>query len=180
MAENKWVRVTIFKVERNFRTQSLTRSFCFWALRNSQVCNETLTFIYIKKTKGNYTFILMGKKAWTNQDTVLLDLTASESESQSCPTLQLHGLDSLRNFPGQNTGVGSQPFPPPGDLPNPAIKPRSSPLQAGFFTSWATREALIWQEQILKKKQTNNNYLMLKLSKRKCPSSSKAENVLLS
>ena len=69
-------------------------------------------------------------------------------------SLQLHGLDSLRNFPGQNTGVGSQPFPPPGDLPNPAIKPRSSPLQAGFFTSWATREALIWQEQILKKKQT--------------------------
>ena len=110
MAEkNKWVRVTIFKVERNFRTQSLTRSFCFWALRNPQVCNGTFTFIYIKKTKGNYTFILMGKKAWTNHGTMLLDLTVSESESQSVMSnsLQLHGLYSLRNSPGQNTGVGS-------------------------------------------------------------------------
>ena len=33
------------------------------------------------------------------------------------------------------------PCPPPGDLPNPGIKPRSPILQAAFFTSLATREA---------------------------------------
>ena len=38
-------------------------------------------------------------------------------------------------------------FPPPGDLPNPGIKPRSlvSPAWTGvFFTSWSTREALLF------------------------------------
>ena len=33
------------------------------------------------------------------------------------------------NSPSQNTGVGC-PFPSPGDLPNPGIKPRSPALQA--------------------------------------------------
>ena len=32
------------------------------------------------------------------------------------------------NSPGQNTGMG-RPFPSPGDLPNPGIKPRSPTLQ---------------------------------------------------
>ena len=31
------------------------------------------------------------------------------------------------------------PFPSPGDLPNPGIKPRSLALQADFFTVWDTR-----------------------------------------
>ena len=35
------------------------------------------------------------------------------------------------------------PFPSPGDLPDPGIKPRSPTLQAGRdFTIWASREAL--------------------------------------
>ena len=33
------------------------------------------------------------------------------------------------------------PFPPPGDLPNPGIEPRSPTLACRFFTIWATREA---------------------------------------
>ena len=33
------------------------------------------------------------------------------------------------------------PFPPPGDLPNPEIKPRSPTLQADSFINWATVEA---------------------------------------
>ena len=35
------------------------------------------------------------------------------------------------------------PCPPPGDLPNPGLKPRSPTLQVDsrFFTVWATREA---------------------------------------
>ena len=39
------------------------------------------------------------------------------------------GLYSPWNCLGQNTGVGSQPFPSPGDLPNPRIEPRSATLQ---------------------------------------------------
>ena len=35
------------------------------------------------------------------------------------------------------------PCPPPGDLLNPGIKPRSPALQADFFTDWATREAKV-------------------------------------
>ena len=31
-----------------------------------------------------------------------------------------------------------RPFPSPGDFPNPGIEPRSSALQADFFTSWET------------------------------------------
>ena len=43
-------------------------------------------------------------------------------------SLRPHGLYSPWNSPGQNTGV--RPFPSPGDLPNPGIKPRSPALQA--------------------------------------------------
>ena len=59
-------------------------------------------------------------------------MCSDESESKSCSVLsnhlQTHGLYSPCNSPSQNTGVG--PFPSPGDLPNPGIKPRSSTLQA--------------------------------------------------
>ena len=44
-------------------------------------------------------------------------------------SLRPHGLYSPWNSPGQNTGV--RPFPSPGDLPNPGIKPRSPTMQAG-------------------------------------------------
>ena len=49
--------------------------------------------------------------------------------TQSCPTLQAHGLYSPWNSLSQNTGV----FPSPGDLPNPGIKPRSPALQVDFL-----------------------------------------------
>ena len=50
------------------------------------------------------------------------------------------------------------PLPPPGDFPNPEIKPGPPALQADFFTIWATREALCsstilknktWKDQII-------------------------------
>ena len=48
------------------------------------------------------------------------------------------------------------PFPPPGDLPNPGIEPRSptqvSHIADGFFTSWATREAHNWERNMEVKK----------------------------
>ena len=46
-------------------------------------------------------------------------------------------------------------FPPPGDLPDPGIKPASPALVGGFFTTWATWEAWgniqrvpIWQSRV--------------------------------
>ena len=48
--------------------------------------------------------------------------------AQSCPTLCLHGLQSME-FSRLEYWSG-QPFPSPGDLPNPGIEPRSPTLQA--------------------------------------------------
>ena len=66
----------------------------------------------------------------------------SESESHSIMSdfLQPYGLYSARflcpwNSSSQNTGVGSQPFPSPGDLPNPGIEPRSPAKQADSLPS---------------------------------------------
>ena len=51
-----------------------------------------------------------------------------------------HRLQPVRplcpwNSPGRNTGVGSPPFPSPGDLPDPGTKPRSPILQADSLLS---------------------------------------------
>ena len=59
--------------------------------------------------------------------------------AQSCPTLSdpvdcsppgssVHG-----ESPGKNNWSGL-PFPPPGDLPDPGIKPRCAHIADGFFT----------------------------------------------
>ena len=53
----------------------------------------------------------------------------SESRSVVSDSLRPHGLYSLWNSPGQNTGVGSLSL-LQGDLPNPEIEPRSPALQA--------------------------------------------------
>ena len=52
----------------------------------------------------------------------------TESRSVVSNSLQPHGLYSPWNSPGQNTGVG-KPFPSPGDLPHPEIKPTFPALQ---------------------------------------------------
>ena len=60
--------------------------------------------------------------------------------AQSCPTLydpkncSPPGFSVHGDSPGKNTGVGSH-APPPGDLPNPEIKSRSSALQADSLPS---------------------------------------------
>ena len=63
-------------------------------------------------------------KTWRNS------LIGSKSESNSVVSdfLGLHGLYSLWNSPGQNTGVGSLSL-LQGHLPNPGIEPRSPALQ---------------------------------------------------
>ena len=58
----------------------------------------------------------------------------------SSPGSSVHGMLQARTL------VSGLPFPPPGDLPDPGMKPRSlmSPaLASGFFTTRATWEALI-------------------------------------
>ena len=64
---------------------------------------------------------------------LLLGRSERESLSVVSDSLQLHGLYSPWNSPGQNTEVWvAFPFresSQPGDLPNPEIKPRSPALQ---------------------------------------------------
>ena len=61
--------------------------------------------------------------------------------SQSClRVVWHHGLYPIRllcpwNSPGRNTGVGSQPFPSPRDLPHPGIELGSPALQAYSLSS---------------------------------------------
>ena len=51
------------------------------------------------------------------------------------------------------------PFPSPGHLPNPGIKPRSPTLQADTFTIWATREVPVKRE--VKRKGEKERYTHL-------------------
>ena len=68
------------------------------------------------------------------------------SRSVLSDCLRPHGLQPAtllcpRGFSRQEYWSGL-PCPPPGDLPNPGIEPRSPELQVdGYFTLWATREA---------------------------------------
>ena len=51
------------------------------------------------------------------------------------PWTVAHQVPLPWNSPGKNDGVGSQPFPFPGDLPDPGIEPGSPALQAGPLPS---------------------------------------------
>ena len=69
----------------------------------------------------------------------------SPNESESCSvlsdSLQLHGLDSSGNSPGQNTEVGGI-FCSPADLPNRRIEPRSPALQVDSLPTELSRKPL--------------------------------------
>ena len=59
--------------------------------------------------------------------------------TQLCPTLSAPWAVARQaplsmGFPSQEYWSGL-PFPPPGDLPDPGIKPTSPPLAEGFFTT---------------------------------------------
>ena len=62
--------------------------------------------------------------------------------TQSCPTLQLHGLYNPWNSAGQNTGVGNHS---PRRFSQPRDQTQVSCITGGFFTIWATRE--VWRFQ---------------------------------
>ena len=76
-----------------------------------------------------------------------------ESLSVVSNSLQPHGIYSLWNSPGQNTGMG-KPFPSPRDLPNPGIEPRSPALQADTFTAEPPGKPL---KQCMKQQRLNSN-----------------------
>ena len=66
--------------------------------------------------------------------------------SQSCLTLWAHGLYSLWNSPGQNTGVGSHTL-LQGNFPT-RDQTQVSHIAGGFFTSWATREEELYKKYL--------------------------------
>ena len=76
----------------------------------------------------------------TARDYISLSLSLSLSEvAQSCPTLATpwtvaHQAPPSMRFSRQEYWSGL-PFPSPGDLPNPGIKPRSPALEADALTS---------------------------------------------
>ena len=57
------------------------------------------------------------------------------------PWTVAHRAPLSMGFPRQEYWRGL-PFPSPGDLPDPGIKPASPAVAGGFFTIWASREAL--------------------------------------
>ena len=71
---------------------------------------------------------------WLQQPHVCVCVCVCVCESLNCVRL-FGAMDcSPRNSPGKNTENGLS-FPPPRDLPNPGIEPRSSALQADSFLS---------------------------------------------
>ena len=68
----------------------------------------------------------------------------SESHSLVFNSLKLHGLSSLWDSPGQNTGVGSLSL-LQGIFPTQGLTQVSHIVgRFFFFTSWATREAPLY------------------------------------
>ena len=79
----------------------------------------------------------------------------SESESRSVvsDSLRPHGLHSSWNSLGQNTGVGGQNT----GAGSHSLLQGIFPIQGGFFTSWAIREALKYELKHAAKHQKKKN-----------------------
>ena len=84
--------------------------------------------INVGQSQGSVQGLLSGKRDMVAGTCALL-----------CPTLH-HPLDVAHQaplclgFPRQKYWNGL-PFPPPGNLPDPGMKPKSSALAGGFFTT---------------------------------------------
>jgi len=79
-----------------------------------------------------YTYLILPIEFCTMHTEVWKSLSCADS-------LRPHGLYSLRNSPGQNTGVGSLSLLQGSSQPR--DRTQVSHIAGGFFTSWATREA---------------------------------------
>ena len=97
-----------------------------------------------KKEKG-------GKEITTAEHLTYSDVVVQSL--QLCPTLVTSWTVALQaplsmEFPRQEYWTGL-PFPSPGDLPEPGVKPGSLKLQVDSLTLWATREdEVICQSQM--------------------------------
>ena len=97
----------------------------------------------------NWDECLFGHKSLNPKRKILsschtFDVCVVLSYSVVSNSLRPHRLESARflwpwGFSRQEYWSGL-PCPPPGDLPNPGIKPRSPTLQVDFLTTWALRE----------------------------------------
>ena len=68
--------------------------------------------------------------------------SSSGVSDSATPWTVAHQASPSMGFSRQEYWSGL-PFPSPGDLPNPGIKPRSPALQADALTLWATKEVQI-------------------------------------
>ena len=108
------------------------------ATHSTQVLLQKL---FICQSRCLHTLCLIHHTPWDLQVTLtLLHGHACElSGSVTSDSLQSHGLQPNRllcsyGFSRQEYWIGL-PFPSPGDLPNPGIKPTSPIVAGGFFTT---------------------------------------------
>ena len=104
-------------------------------LAKTQLCTATLSPSFLPPPSCLPTFSPTACRA-QNRSQAFSDLGSKScsvmSDSMRPPWTVAHHTPFLCpwNSSGKNTGVGSQPFPSPGDLPDPGIKPGSLALQA--------------------------------------------------
>ena len=87
-----------------------------------------------------------GETVETVSHTYSVTLLWNESESRLVVSNSLwpHGLYSLWNSPGQNTGVGNL-----GGFSRPRNRTGVSFIAGRVFTNWAIREALLWDKLLV-------------------------------
>ena len=129
---------------------------CNKIIINLQLCSDFKIYFPNYKKGIESLFTLIWFTSHCLSITTLKKKKLFLSESASCSvvsdSLRLHGLSMEFSRPEYWMGM-EKPFPSPGDLPNPGIKPRSPELQVYSFTSWATREAQalkLWEHHFKK------------------------------
>ena len=83
------------------------------------------------------------------------EVKGSESRSAMSDSLRPYGLYSSRISPGQNTGVDSFPFSRGSSQPRDLSQ--VSLIAGRFFTSWATREAHMANEEMFNSNNHQGN-----------------------
>ena len=106
--------------------------------------NKGLVYRQCKEISNSKTnnSITKWPKTWANISSkgMKCEMLGTQSCLFEIPWTVAHQVPLSMGFSRQEY-VTRLPFPSPGDLPNPRIKPRSPTLRADFFTIWTTREA---------------------------------------
>ena len=104
--------------------------------RGRHTHTHTHTYIHMHKT-----IVALTEYKWNKKFKLCSYLQWSDIHSVVPDSLRPHGLYSLWNSPGQNTGVVAFPFSRGSSQPRDQIQ--ISCIAGEFFTSWAIREALV-------------------------------------